>query len=1257
MRSLMRLLAALCLLCATGFGAQAQGSSALELLLRQARYWQARGREDKAAEAFEKVLRSEPREPEALCALGAQAARLGQMDKARELLARLKIVAPDSADAHVLERAIAIGKEFDQLLADARALSKDGKVDDAAAAYRKLFGPGGPPRHLALEFYATLGGTRDGWKDAREGVQAFVRQSPGEPVYRLVLARLLTYREETRREGAGLLQKLVEEGSLVEEADTALRQALLWLRLVAGDEGALKAYLVRHPDDAEVKKRLDEPRPDLQRAGTVAAGYEALQKSDVKEAERLFKSATRSDTSADTLVGQALVAMKREEFAKARDLLLRVKTLAPGRSELWERSLRSATFWAAMQDGRVAQAAGRLDEAEGLFAAAARSSADERSFAEVALADLSVSRGQVEKGELRVRALLRDKPDLPEALRTLLEVLIRGDHVDEAQSVNERLRKLAPKLSLSPGALEAELLRWRAAADAARGRYDLARQALLAARTADPQSRWALHDLANLGLKTGELVAAREAASALLKLDPGMPEARVTWIRLLGDEGDDEAALASLAALPPEVSTEELRELKPLLEVRAEAQRIVRRAAYDRRELVRDDMLRLQQRVRGRPQVSAAVARAWATLGEHQRAVELMSDAVAQSQDAQAGLKLDLAAILLKAGHDSQLLPLLAELDADPRLSPRERKGLTDLKVAVAVRRSDRLRELADLPAAFTQLAAPLNEMPDDSRLLCALGRVFLDADRASDAHAIFLRIVHGAPDNIEARQGAVQAAVMLRRLQEARQLVDDGVDQVPREPRMRLLAARYHVQLGDDGDAMTQLREARSLLATQAPQEASTRSGRLTQESSIADILSEGRRAFGGPELDERRVADALVLQDEIQREIDGIQSRHAVFVQGEPMLRTRAGEDGLSQLTVVRAPFSVGLPVGYRGRVLFTVTPLALDAGSVDFTKPAIARRFGTGELPAVQRPDLQLGLHQGATEVKLGYQQGGLALDIGSTPLGLPIATAVGGLFFRQELAGFGFAIDLSRRAVEDSDLSFGGVRDPLSGRLWGGVTSNGGRLDLGYTTPSTTYYLWGGWYVLLGTGVSRNAQGAGGLGMEWSIFETPAVSFGAGLSLTALGYQNNLRYFTLGHGGYFSPQAFVNAGVPFRVHGVLGRVRWEAVATPALNWFNERSSPYFPLDPDLQNRRQQETDANGVPLESFYPERTSTAFAFEGRARLSYQLTDTVEGGFSLGIHHAQDFDEVTGGLYLRLSFNGRGQSGAATVPIARREGSP
>ena len=170
-------------------------------LVRNAWYWQARARSDKADDAWKQVLEVAPDNAEALAAVGGFSARAGRMQQAREMLARLEKVAPNHPDVPVLRRQIELGPRFGALLLDARKLIHEGHPAEGAAKYRELFGPAGPPGDLALEYYQTASGAPEGWQEARDGLRRLVRRAPAEVRYKLALAKLLTYRDETRREG------------------------------------------------------------------------------------------------------------------------------------------------------------------------------------------------------------------------------------------------------------------------------------------------------------------------------------------------------------------------------------------------------------------------------------------------------------------------------------------------------------------------------------------------------------------------------------------------------------------------------------------------------------------------------------------------------------------------------------------------------------------------------------------------------------------------------------------------------------------------------------------------------------------------------------------------------------------------------------------------------------------------------------------------------------------------------------------------
>ena len=81
-------------------------------LARNAWYWQARARSDKAEDAWKNVLKVAPDDPEALAALGGFAARGGRSEEARAFLERLLKANPKHPEVPVLRRQVELGPRF-----------------------------------------------------------------------------------------------------------------------------------------------------------------------------------------------------------------------------------------------------------------------------------------------------------------------------------------------------------------------------------------------------------------------------------------------------------------------------------------------------------------------------------------------------------------------------------------------------------------------------------------------------------------------------------------------------------------------------------------------------------------------------------------------------------------------------------------------------------------------------------------------------------------------------------------------------------------------------------------------------------------------------------------------------------------------------------------------------------------------------------------------------------------------------------------
>ncbi|KQQ82854.1 cellulose synthase [Xanthomonas sp. Leaf131] len=288
----------------------------------------------------------------------------------------------------------------------------------------------------------------------------------------------------------------------------------------------------------------------------------------------------------------------------------------------------------------------------------------------------------------------------------------------------------------------------------------------------------------------------------------------------------------------------------------------------------------------------------------------------------------------------------------------------------------------------------------------------------------------------------------------------------------------------------------------------------------------------------------------------------------------------------------------------------------------------------------------LSQDDTGVGVGvrYRNGGFGADIGSTPIGFQEQNVIGGIGYRGELGdAVSWSAEASRRAVTDSVLSFAGAQDARSRREWGGVTSNG--ISLSATADNG---LLGGYanlaaHRLLGNNVADNDHRQVDLGFYVHALETQHQSLTAGINLTAMQYDKNLSGFTYGHGGYFSPQDYVDLGFPVHWSGRSAgqTVNWKVDASIGVQHFTTEASPYFPTDPSLQ---QAAYDAASLAaLLGLVDRYTDPVYAGESRTGVSYNLSGAAEWqvapqlflGGRMTFNNARDYNQFSSNLYLRF----------------------
>jgi tetratricopeptide (TPR) repeat protein len=252
-------------------------------------------------------------------------------------------------------------------------------------------------------------------------------------------------------------------------------------------------------------------------------------------------------------------------------------------------------------------------------------------------------------------------------------------------------------------------------------------------------------------------------------------------------------------------------------------------------------------------------------------------------------------------------------------------------------------------------------------------------------------------------------------------------------------------------------------------------------------------------------------------------------------------------------------------------------------------------------------------------------GFVVELGATPSDFAVSNLVGALRFTVDMPEGGYwSFGVDRRAVSDSLLSFAGTEDPLDGSHWGGVTRN--RAFLGARFGGEDYSIYGtlSGAVLDGQRVDSNAQWRADTGFWKRAVESHGWSANVGGTLTAMSFGANRSRFTLGHGGYFSPNKYLSVGPVFELLGrsdersfrVEGGLSWQAV--------REDSSPFFPTDSALQA-------ASGDPR---YPGDSREGLGARLAASVEWRVSNRAVAGLRLEGVHGEDAEEVRIQVYTR-----------------------
>jgi hypothetical protein len=381
-------------------------------------------------------------------------------------------------------------------------------------------------------------------------------------------------------------------------------------------------------------------------------------------------------------------------------------------------------------------------------------------------------------------------------------------------------------------------------------------------------------------------------------------------------------------------------------------------------------------------------------------------------------------------------------------------------------------------------------------------------------------------------------------------------------------------------------------------------------------------------------------------------LQNIDAPAVEAAILYRSKTGDAGTSALKILHLP-TLKFTYRYHTVHTFSLTAHRLQLQSGRFaswgTPVGSAGILQGGDRSLADPPDINLdnGLAWCFDYQKSGWWHPFFA--IGSTPANGVIEP---GLTFRaglkKHIPSGTWQMEFFSRPVRESVLSYTGMHDPYSTREWGRVLKTGISGSLfSHLAPRWGLYSEAHGGVLRGKNVDDNRMVhlAANLGYDLQPAGFDYFTIGPGLRYEH--YSKNRGHFTLGHGGYFSPDTYYNGGLSLDFLTVEGRkhiVKGHAgIGYQALDY---AAAELFPGQPDLANRSLQLADGTSI---SEYPADSShgVSYDFELLATWLFAPQWQLSGGF--GYNKTYGYEEYNLGVNLRYFLAPRRASFSTDLP--------
>ena len=813
-----------------------------------------------------------------------------------------------------------------------------------------------------------------------------------------------------------------------------------------------------------------------------------------------------------------------------------------------------------------------------------------------------------------------------------------------------------------------------------------------------PNDPWLRLDLANNYLLLKKNSESSAIMDELIAAQPKNPEAIFAYSLHQSKIGNWRKALASIEEVVPKSRTPEMASFQKSAWIHAQAE--LSKELFDSSKTAQANslLLKVEQQLDKDEPGTVTLVNAYNEIGETKRALNLIRKRISENKTPSNDLLISYSNILLATNQSIECFGVLQQLKTRS-LTQDQKIAFDETSFNYSIKQAELMSKIPSKSKNAVNLLEQLKVNNADSVFLQeTLARAYSNVENYPKSQAIFQLLVENDPQRSSLYPELASVAILNKNLTLANQTIETYLKLEKDNPEAfynvsklyRMMGKGYRAQYyAEKSVELSQnlpdpTKPVGNFIGGAAPMTVGTMPEKYLKDfAAVKPALAKTKPKTTPAPLEEAVLvgntsydfqlpaptklptsvdapAQALAYSKRIsQNELNDIKQERSTEVLVGTIFRGRNGDPGRSAMKDAQLPIEIRFPID-DAKFNVKISPVNLNVGTLQGSVYNLST-FGGGPDAALAQINGQVAPLGDQTArgvgLSLGASQNGFTVDAGVTPLGFLFSKFTGGIKYEGNLdsqnSNF-IALNASIRPVTDSILSFGGMTDSRTGETWGGVSSSGARAGFTHLFGNDKqygYFISGAYHQLTGTSVDSNTRKELTTGVFKTISQTANSSFRLGVSASGVGFDKDLSFYTIGNGGYFSPQSFITLSVPFTFEKQGYDFRYLLQGSLGWHQFSQDGNVFFPTD-SVRQSQAVATMANNPAVfgnnTAVYPGSTQSGISYNLYAASEYQVAPQFFLGGILLLDNSGNYRQWSAGMSLKYTFEN--MTRAPTLPV-------